>query len=120
MSHEKDSSYKYPVVYSVNKQDQLTFKWSKRTDKGMFGIPKVIFGSGATGFVKDTEGLYGLTQWATGIVYEPKNQEKISIVLKSDAFFNIIKAISVGKAEINRKILKYFNKNFYDILAADS
>ncbi len=82
----------------------------------MFGIPKVIFASGATGFIVDSKGEFGLTQWATGIVDEPENLEKIISCITNVKFQDIAKATSVGKAEINRKILKYFRKDFYKII----
>ena len=34
-------------------------------------------------------------------------------------FISIIKAISVSKAELNRKILKYFKKDFYTLFCSD-
>jgi len=114
ISHHKTEQFKYPVVYSVNRKNELTVKWSEINNKGIFGIPKLIFGSGATGFYIDENGTYGLTQWATGISDQPNNLKKIKTFLESNNFKNIIKAISVGQAEINRKILQYFNKNFYE------
>lgn len=113
MSHNKTDIYKYPCVYSVNRSNELSFKWSNTTEKGMFNIPKIIFGSGATGFIIDKNGDYGLTQWATGIVDDVENLENIAKVLNSDKFKDIILATSVSKAEINRKILKHFKKDFW-------
>jgi hypothetical protein len=113
MSHIKDENYKHPCIYSVNRSNELSFKWSNTRDKGMFDIPKVIFGSGATGFIIDKNGDYGLTQWATGIVDDVDNLENIAKVLNSNNFKDIILATSVSKAEINRKILKYFKKDFW-------
>ena len=65
------------------------------------------------GFFVDKDGEFGLSEFCTGIVDSVNNLEKISKVLNSKNFQNIIKAISVSKAEINRKVLKYFNKDFY-------
>lgn len=113
MSHNKLDDYKYPCVYSVNRSNELTFKWSNTREKGMFNIPKVIFGSGATGFIVDKNGDYGLTQWATGIVDDVDNLENIAKALNSNKFKDIILATSVSKAEINRKILKHFKKDFW-------
>lgn len=56
---------------------------------------------------------FGLTQWAVGVCDDVENLENIRDALNSDKFKTIIKSISVSKAEINRKILKYFNKTFY-------
>jgi hypothetical protein len=80
----------------------------------MFGKSKVIFGSGATGFIIDENGEYGLTQWATGIEDKIENLNQIKNVISSTKFMDeVIKATSVSKAEINRKILKYFKKDFW-------
>ena len=108
-----DETFKYPVVYSVNRENIVTCHYSSINTNGHFEIPKVIFGSGATGFIVDEEGTYGLTQWAVGIVDEVDNLESIKNVLNSVKFKDIILATSVSKAEINRKILKYFKKDFW-------
>ena len=49
----KDIEFKYPVVYSVNKQNKASFHYSNKNNNGHFGHSKVIFGSGATGFIID-------------------------------------------------------------------
>ena len=108
-----NTEFKYPIAYSVNRKNEIKFIWSNINNKGHFGVPKVIFGSGATGFYVDKKGEYGLSEFCTGIIDNINNLEKISKVLNSKNFQNIIKAISVSKAEINRKVLKYFNKDFY-------
>jgi len=77
------------------------------------GLPKVIFGSGATGFIIDAKGEYACCEFCTGIVDEVENLENIRIALNSAKFKEIILATSVSKAEINRKILKYFKKDFW-------
>lgn len=58
VSKYETKTYKYPVVYSVNKKNELTLQYSSIYSNGHFGISKVIFGSGATGFVTDKDGLY--------------------------------------------------------------
>ena len=113
MSHNKTETYKHPCIYSISRSNELSFKWSNTKEKGMFNVPKVVFGSGATGFIVDKNGDYGMTQWATGIVDDIENLETIVKVLNSDKFKDIILATSVSKCEINRKILKYFKKDFW-------
>jgi hypothetical protein len=113
VTREQSTTNKYPVVYSVNRANEPTFFWSKINDRGHYGTSKVIFGSGATGFITDEKGKYALTEWATGIVDKVENLQKIIKALESSKFADLIKAISVSKAEINRKVLKYFKKDFY-------
>ena len=112
---EKDDVFKYPCVYSVNRENKPKLVWSSTNQNGHFGIPKVIFGSGRTGFYIDEEGQYGLTQWATGVVDKPENLKEIAEFLNSDSFKPILKATSMSKEEINSKILKLLKKDFYKI-----
>ncbi len=110
---EKDDIFKYPCVNSVNRQNKPKLVWSSTNQNGHFGIPKVIFGSGCTGFYVDKEGQYALTQWATGIVDEPENLENIAKFLDSQNFKRIVKVTSMSKEEINSKILSLFKKDFW-------
>ncbi len=111
---EKSDGYSYPVVYSVNRANTPTFIWSEINSKvGHYGHPKVIFGSGATGFIVDKTGDYACSEFCTGIIDDVENLETIAQVLNSAKFKDIILATSVSKAEINRKILKHFKKDFW-------
>ena len=114
-SKTKDNEYKYPVVYSVNRKHTAKFIWSKINSKeGHYNQKKVIFGSGATGFITDENGDYACCEWCTGIIDDIENLQKIKEALDSKKFKDeIVLASSVSKAEINRKILKYFNKDFW-------
>jgi hypothetical protein len=109
----KQDEYKYPVAYSVNRKNEIKLIYSNINEKGHYKIPKLIFGSGATGFYIDNEGIYALSEFCTGIVDKNENLQKIKEAIETNKFISIIKAISVSKAEINRKILKYFKKDFY-------
>lgn len=116
MKSEQTDTHIYPCVYSINRQNECKFKWSEINSNGMFGVPKVVFGSGATGFVVDREGKYGLTQWAAGIKDDIENLDKISQVLQSPNFKKIVLATSVSKAEINKQILSCFRKDFWKFM----
>ena len=108
-----DNIYKYPCIYSINRQNCAKYIYSKVNTNGHFQIPKVIFASGATGIIIDNKGEYGLSEWASGIVDESVNFENIKRCLLSKKFNKVIQAISVSKAEINYKILKEFKKDFW-------
>jgi hypothetical protein len=95
----------------MNKQKYLTKIFLKITR--YFGIPKVVFGSGATSFQIDETGEHGLTQRAIGILDKPCNLEQIAIVLDSEEFKKIIRAMSMSKAEINPNVLSLFKKDFW-------
>ena len=111
----RDEEYKYPVVYSVNRKNTPKFLWSKiNTKEGHYGKKKVIFGSGATGFIIDDKGEYACCEFCTGVIDKKKNLENIKTALNSTKFKNeFVKATAVSKAEINRKILKYLKKDFW-------
>jgi len=112
MSKDENDDYKHPCVYSVNRNNEPTMYFSNvRLD--FFGIPKVIFASGATGFIVDADGEYGLTQFATGVVDTLENLGHIAKALNSEAFKRIVEATSMSKAEIDRKILGLFRRDFW-------
>jgi hypothetical protein len=115
ISKIKTKEFNYPIVYSIKRNGEITFRWSSIDTKGHFGIPKVIYGGGATGFISDKKGEYGLTQWCSGIVAPPSEHNKIIEYLESNEFKKIKNALSVGKSEINTKILRLFKKSWWNI-----
>ena len=113
MSVEKTTSHKHPVVYMVKMDNTPITRWSSRTDRGHYGVPKVIFGlASSQGAFVDETGAYGMTQWAGAIVDTPKNLPKIAQALTSDAFRNFCLAISL-RHEVNVKALRFFRKDFW-------
>jgi hypothetical protein len=112
VSKHRSNVNKYPVVYSINRQDVPTLLWSSCNTKGHFGIAKVIYGGGATGFISD-HGVYGLTEWSKGIVAPVEEHEHMIHVLKTDIFRKIILALSVSKAEINTNIIRLFRAQWW-------
>jgi hypothetical protein len=113
MSKVQDATHRYPCVNSVNRANQPTFRWSSVNDLGMFGVPKVIFGSGATGVIVDASGEYGLTEWSKAVIAPVEDLEGIKDALLSPQFSQINKALAVGQASINHKLLAYFKKDFW-------
>ncbi len=84
MSHNKTSKFNKPVIYSINKDNIPSLKWSSE-NKGHFGFPKFIFTNGA-GFIIDDKGKYGLTQWASGIEDNKSNLKNIYKAFTSNKF----------------------------------
>lgn len=115
VSRDKSSVFKYPLVNSVNRKNNPTFRWSNTNENGHYKIPKVIFGGGASGYISDATGEYGLTEWCTGIVEKANKHQRIIDILDSPKFTKIRLACSVGKAELNPKVLKMFRKDFFEI-----
>lgn len=74
MSNEQTDEFKYPCVYTSLSTDVVNFKYSSTNQKGHFNLPKVIWSNGtASKPIVDENGEYGLTQFAYGIIDEPKN-----------------------------------------------
>ena len=112
MSHNKTEEHIYPCIYTIDKEDNPSFKWSKINSNGHFGEPKFIFSNGK-GFIQDTKGKYGLTQWASGIKDDPNNLKKIKDKFLNSKFSKIIDAIHLDSATYNIKVMKEFRKDFY-------
>jgi len=116
VADEKNWKFKHPCVYMVGKSGEPILKWSSTNKKGHFGVPKVIYSSGrpiSVGFLVDSEGKYGLTQWASGIVDTKTNLPKIAKALSSKKFREFCAALSMSKLEINTAVLRCFRKDFW-------
>jgi hypothetical protein len=113
-----DSIFKYPCVYSVGKNDTPNIHYSSVNNKGHFGIPKLIAGTGVSPYCFiDYTGEYGMTQFAYGIVDSVENLEKIKKVLESEEFQKINLATKFvttqGHSIANHRILSLFRKDFW-------
>jgi hypothetical protein len=113
MFKNKTDVFKYPCIYSINLKNKPSLKWSSVNDKGHFGISKFIFSNGL-GYLYDSNGKYGLTQWAYAIPCNEKDKNLIRKIFVSDKFKNIINAIQLTSNKYNYNILKYFKKDFWN------
>lgn len=68
ISSGKNDNFKYPCVSNTG-QGGVRHYWSSVNDKGLFGVPKVIFGDSDTigNAVVDIAGNFAMTQHAYGI-----------------------------------------------------
>lgn len=118
MNKEKTDEFKYPCVYSIVGDNEPTFYYSNKKDKGHFGIPKLILGNGANPkcFI-DYTGEFGMTQFAYGIVDDIQNLEKIKRVLESNEFQKINLATkfvsTAGNPLAYPRIISLFRKDFW-------
>ena len=113
VSKNKNNEFKYPVVYSINKNNNLSLRYSNINNKGHFGKSKFIFSNGA-GFFCDKKGDYGLTQWAYCIYDDEKKLEFIEKAFRSYKFNKIKDSIQLDSSSYNIKVLKLFKKDFYN------
>jgi hypothetical protein len=110
----KNETFKYPVVYSINKNNELSLKYSLKNTNGHFGLTKFIFSNGE-GFYCDLSGEYGLTQWAYCIYDEQENLNRIEKMFRNENFKKIIKAIHIDSSAYNINIMKLFKKDIYKL-----
>jgi hypothetical protein len=112
VSKNKTNEYKYPLIYTINKKNEITYRYTNDNSKGHFGKSKFIFSNGA-GFLCDNDGEYGLTEWAYCIYEHANNLENIENVFKSSKFKKIKDSIQLDSSSYNIKVMKLFKKNFY-------
>ena len=109
---EKTDKYKYPCVYTINKNNELSLLYSNTNTKGHFGVIKFIISNGC-GFFKDITGKYGCTQWSYYIKCNIEDMDNIEKCLKTLDFLNIIDAVKLTSNKYNYVILKYLKKDFW-------
>jgi hypothetical protein len=92
--------------------------YTSNNQRGHFGVPKLIFGNGTNPTsIIDSEGQYGLTQFAFGIVDSPENLPLIERAIKSEKFQKINKntkyVATAGNPLVYPKIVELFRKDFW-------
>jgi len=113
MSRTTTEECKYPCVYTVNSKSEPTYFYSSK-QHGHFGIPKLIWSNGGNpGSYVDTNGDYGLTQFAYAIVDDPENLPKIKNVFDSKEFRHLMELSTFGQGHINYKVISTFKKDFW-------
>ena len=112
MSKTETEEFKFPCIYSINKKNELSLRYSNINTKGHFGITKFIVSNGS-GFYKDNEGKYGCTEWSYYIKCTVKDMDHIEKCFKNQEFLNIIDAVKLTSNKYNYAILKYLKKDFW-------
>jgi len=116
MNENKIDDFIYPCIHAINK-DGLKIWYSKRNDKGYFGIPKVIISE--TNWINDVlidfEGKYGMTQGVMGLKINSQEEgEKIRNFLLSKKGRQLIDSCSWSTYRIDWRMFQFFKKNFWD------
>jgi hypothetical protein len=112
MSHGKTDEHVHPVIYSINKDNVPSFKWSNTKSKGHYGVAKFIFTNGA-GFLCDTNGEYAISQWGSGIVDSVENLPLIERAFRNPRFQDIKRAIQLDSSNYNIKVMRLFRSDFW-------
>ena len=110
-------SDKYPniIIHSTAKSG-IRYIYSKHTENGHFGIPKLIFGdSGIYNCIIDYKGAYGMSEHAIGLIgYTPNEMLEIKQILESPMFFEtFIKPCMWSNFQIDWRLFSYLRKDFY-------
>ena len=110
-----DTETEFPCCYSITIKDAMKYKYSS-SDKGHFGVPKVIWSNGAGTYpIVDKEGKYGLTQYCYAIIDDKKNLNAIKKAMDNPAFIKLMKYLSFKEDhKYNYKIISLFKKDFYN------
>ena len=112
ISKIKSEEFKFPIVYTINKFNVLSLRYSNTNQNGIFGKSKFIFSNGK-GFYCDNIGEYGLTQWSY-CIYEHQDVLKyIEQTFKNVEFQQVIQSIQIDSSTYNIPIMKLFKKDFW-------
>lgn len=119
MSKEQTDEHKYPCIYYTYKDGSCKLFYSNTNQKGHFGIPKVIWsvGSATTPFL-DERGEFGVMNFASAIIDEPKNLPFIQKAMLNPEFKKLMTfsdgVTGTGKGNVyNRKMIALFRKDFW-------
>jgi hypothetical protein len=104
----------YPVVWTIGKKKGITTYYSSVNNKGHFGERKVIFSHGNGSYpIIDSDGKYGLTEFAFGIIDHIDNLPKIKKALESDEFISLMKNVGFRNMKYEPKVIELFKKDFW-------
>jgi len=118
MSPKETATHCHPCIHSTGKRKTRIY-YSSRTDRGMFGVKKVIFGdSAADGIhnpVIDDEGKYGQTQHAIGLVGKTKSEvRELAKAITSPGFKErFLRACGWTNFEIEHETFLYLRRDFW-------
>jgi len=110
----KDKTHIYPCIYLVKHRDVVVSHFSSERGEH-FGIPKVIWSNGSAkslGCICDTEGQYGMTQFAYAIIDEPAVLPQIKRAIDSKKFRTLIDEATLND-DLNHKVVSLFRKDFW-------
>jgi hypothetical protein len=115
MSREKGGKFIYPCVNSTGRAG-LKCYYSSTTEKGLFGIPKIVFSDAdiIANAVVDFAGVYAMTQNAMAIqISDEKEGIQIKQALESEKFNQFLKSCRWSNFRIDWRMFKYFRKDFW-------
>ena len=116
ISKEQSDEHKYPVVYFTYKDGSTQLRYSSTNKNGHFGTPKIIWSQGISTPIVDEKGEYGVMNFASAIVDEPKNLPFIKKAMLNTDFLKLM-SFSDGKTgcghRYNRKAIAMLRKDWW-------
>ena len=112
ISKIKNEEFKYPVIYTINKSNILSLRYSNTNKNDIFNKSKFVFSNGQ-GFYCDKKGEYGLTQWSYCIYDNKDLLLNIEKAFKNSDFQKIIHSIKFDSNKYNISVMKLFKKDFW-------
>lgn len=116
MSQHKINDFIHPVIYSVAIKGP-TFWYTNDNTRGHFGIPKIVVNPcRPIGYVLDSNGEYGLSQFCVGIVGDDaylKTVEEVIKNQKSNGFAEFMETCHLTDKIFNKDIISLFRKDFW-------
>jgi hypothetical protein len=112
MSKIKTDEFRYPCIYSINKNNEKSLRYSNTNTKGHFGVCKYIISNGC-GSIKDIKGEYGCTEWSYYIKCDPEDINDIEKCFNNKKFLKLIDAVKLTSNKYNYVILKHLKNSFW-------
>jgi hypothetical protein len=114
MSKEQTEEFKYPCIYYTYKDGTSKLFYSNTNQNGHFGIPKVIWSQGISMPIVDTNGEYGVMNFACSIVDDVQNLERIKQAMLTPEFIKLMSySNGISGQRYDNKAIALFRKDFW-------
>ena len=117
MSSVKDENHPYVCIHTTPKKG-VRYMYSRVNNRGMFGVPKIIFGdSGQEIVVEDLRGEYGMTQHAMGIAVRDSEESKnLMTCFQKEGFHELVEMCSWSSFALDWNIFSNFKRDFWKFM----
>ena len=112
MSKIKNNIFKYPCVYTTHVHEVKLYY--SNIKKQHFGLQKVIWSNGGGSVpILDSEGKYGLTQFAYAITDTYDNLNNIKKAMMTQKFIKLMSFTAGNNHRYDSKTISFFKKDFW-------
>lgn len=117
VSKEQSEEFCHPIIYSTP-IEAPTIWYSSTNKNGHFGIPKLILNPcRPIGFVIDSTGKYGMSQFCIGIEGDQDYLQMVANVIKNqktNGFSEFMEACHFTDKIFNKDVISKFRKDFWE------